>query len=203
MSAEIIFRYFPLLSEKQKSLFSELGSIYKYWNSRVNLISRKDMDNFYLHHVLHSLSLAKVVQLDSGSKVLDVGTGGGFPGIPMAIFFPNCEFHLIDSIGKKVKLVNDIANQLGITNVLFDQIRVEDLYHKYDFVLGRAVTNVDVFCGWTKKNISLDHRHSIPNGILYMKGPEFIKTSMRYDEYCIKDFFEEGYFIEKKILHIY
>jgi 16S rRNA (guanine527-N7)-methyltransferase len=204
MSADIILQYFKNISDSQINSFFSLWDIYKFWNQKLNLISRSDMDNFYLHHVLHSMSIAKIVEFKSGSRVLDVGTGGGFPGIPMAIFFPNTTFHLIDSVGKKVRAVRNIIDEVGLKNVILEQARAEEVGDQYDFILGRAVTNINTFYNWTKKNISNIENHTIPNGILYMKGPELaISTNtILCKVYDLNLFFEELYFKEKKILHL-
>src|ERR1700739_641686 len=166
--AELIFSYFPNLSEVQKKQFQQLDSLYKEWNEKINVISRKDIDELYTHHVLHSLGIAKVISFKPGTKILDVGTGGGFPGIPLAILFPESNFHLVDSIGKKITVVKEVAQALELKNVRAQQIRAEELVDKYDFVVSRAVTDLNVFIKWVKKNISRKGIHALPNGFLFL-----------------------------------
>lgn len=204
MSVDIILNYFKGLSEKQINSFSLLGEIYKFWNQKLNLISRNDMHNFYLHHVLHSMSIAKIVEFNSDAKVLDVGTGGGFPGVPMAILFPNTTFHLIDSVGKKIRALKNIITELDLKNIELEQARAELVTSQYDFILGRAVTDIKTFYDWTKKNISKIENHTIPNGVLYMKGPELTinSSNLVYKVYDLNQLFEESYFEEKKLLHL-
>ena len=167
---EIIQKYFSGLTENQVSAFQRLKPLYTDWNSKINVISRKDIDALYERHVLHSLSIAKFIRFTAGTKILDVGTGGGFPGIPLAIFFPEVKFHLVDSIGKKIKVVNAVAEGLGLDNVVAEQIRAEQLKGSYDFIVSRAVTGLPEFAGWVQKNISQKHQNAIPNGILFLKG---------------------------------
>jgi 16S rRNA (guanine527-N7)-methyltransferase len=202
MPSDVIFHYFSNLSTKQREQFRQIGPIYTAWNEKLNLISRKDIEHIYLKHVLHALSIAKVVTFKPGTHVLDVGTGGGFPGIPLAIMFPQAQFHLIDSIGKKIYAVQHIAAELGLANVATHQIRVENMKKQYDFILGRAVTSLITFYGWVKKNISCDDRHSIPNGILYLKGKEPIQIPTQYRTYPIHDFFDDPFFATKQLTHL-
>jgi 16S rRNA (guanine527-N7)-methyltransferase len=203
---DLLFSYFPSVSEDQKNKFSSLEGIYALWNSRINVISRKDFDNFYLHHVLHSLAIAKIISFRDGTKVMDVGTGGGFPGIPLAILFPNAEFSLLDSIEKKIKVVSSVVQDLGLNNVLPLRKRMEDEKGKYDFVVSRAVTAFPAFAGMTLKNISKDNRNDLKNGILYLKGGDIIDELGRYRPYTriwnISDFFTEPYFATKKIVYL-
>lgn len=203
---EIIIRYFTELSDIQLDKFGRLQALYTYWNERINLISRKDIDNLYLHHVLHSLALAKIITFKPGTKILDVGTGGGFPGIPLAILFPEVHFHLVDSIGKKIKVVEDVVNQLALTNVTFENIRAEKLKSKYDFVVSRAVTSLAEFVLWMQGKINKHGQHNVKNGIFYLKGGDleeeikpFIKKATLFD---IKDYFTEEYFETKKIIYL-
>ena len=203
---EIILRYFPDLSDIQRTNFSRLQELYVYWNERINLISRKDIDNLYIHHVLHSLAVAKIITFKPGTKILDVGTGGGFPGIPLAILFPEVKFHLVDSIGKKIKVVEDIVNQLALTNVTFENIRAEQLKSKYDFVISRAVTSLAEFVVWVQGKINKHGQHYVQNGIFYLKGGDleeeikpFKKKATVFD---IKDYFSEEYFQTKKIIYL-
>jgi 16S rRNA (guanine527-N7)-methyltransferase len=202
MPSDVIFHYFGNLSTKQQDQFKQIGPIYTAWNEKLNLISRKDIDHIYLKHVLHALSIAKVVTFKPGTHVLDVGTGGGFPGIPLAIMFPQTQFHLIDSIGKKIYAVQHIAEELGLANVVIHQIRVENIKKQYDFILGRAVTSLVTFYGWVKNNISSHDRHSIPNGILYLKGKEPLQMPTQYRAYLIHDFFDDPFFETKQLVHL-
>lgn len=208
MTPEIIFKYFPELSIQQKEQFSKLGQLYTEWNARINVISRKDLSNFYLHHVLHSLSIAKIVQFKPFTEILDAGTGGGFPGIPLAILFPNARFYLSDSIGKKIKVVNEVAKSLGLENVNAEQIRVEQVDHSFDFIISRAVTNLYDFVKWTAYKFHHKSFNSIPNGILYLKGgdvDEELSAIKRFKKnvYELSDTLEEDYFLTKKLIHLY
>lgn len=203
---DLILKYFPNLTDVQKERFAALPELYADWNSKINVISRKDMDNFVEHHVLHSLAIAKVIQFKTMCDILDVGTGGGFPGIPLAIMFPDANFHLVDSVGKKIKVVSDVAQQLQLTNVKTEQIRAEQLTGDYDFVVSRAVTDLSQFMGWIKGRFSNIHYHKLRNGVLYLKGGDideelapFRKKATVFD---ISDFFEEPYFETKKVIYI-
>ena len=202
---QIITKYFPALSKKQITQFSELKNLYNYWNSRINVISRKDIIFLYERHVLHSLAIAKVINFVAGTSVLDIGTGGGFPGIPLAILFPECEFFLLDSIGKKIKVVNAIVNELKLTNVKAVQNRAENLKQKFDFVVSRGVTSFLDFANLIRKNIHSDNKNALPNGILYLKGGDFSEEIQKLEKkviiYNISDFFEEKFFKTKKIVY--
>jgi 16S rRNA (guanine527-N7)-methyltransferase len=203
---EIILKYFPELNEIQRNRFAQLQDLYLYWNARINVISRQDIGNLYANHVLHSLAIAKVITFKPGTKILDVGTGGGFPGIPMAILFPDVQFHLVDSIGKKIKVVEAVATQLSLNNVTFGQIRAEQLKDKYDFVVSRAVTTLPILVNWIRARINKQNKHGVTNGMFYLKGGDleneikpFQKTATVFD---IKDFFSEDYFKTKKIIYL-
>lgn len=203
---ERIFRYFPSLSADQKEKISGLRSIYEYWNSLINVISRKDMDNFYVHHILHSLSIAKVISFLPETCILDVGTGGGFPGIPLAIVFADSDFTLLDSIGKKIKVVDAVADELKLKNVKTARKRVEEENGKYDFIVSRAVTEFPLFVKITSRNISKTGHNHLKNGILYLKGGnlnnELAAFRNKVKVWDIKEFFSEPFFETKKIVYL-
>lgn len=203
---DIIKGYFPELSDKQYEQLSQLDELYRFWNAQINLISRKDIDNLYIHHVLHSLSLVKIITFAKGSKVMDVGTGGGFPGIPLAIAFPEVQFHLVDSIGKKIKVVKEVSAALGLKNVTSEQIRVEEVKDRYDFIVSRAVTTLPEFYTWVEPKFSKKKLHTIPNGIFYLKGgdltTEIAPFKKKTTVFEISDFFKEEYFETKKIVYL-
>jgi 16S rRNA (guanine527-N7)-methyltransferase len=203
---ELILKYFPDLTDVQRDKFSRLEALYQDWNSKVNVISRQDIDTLYERHVLHSLGIAKVIQFKPGTSVLDVGTGGGFPGIPLAIMFPDTQFHLVDSIGKKIRVVQEIAAELDLKNVKAEQVRAEKLDDAYEFVVSRAVTRMAPFVGWVRKNISRNSFHPIRNGILYLKGgdltEELSELTMKTRSYDLSDFFEEEFFETKKVVYV-
>ncbi len=203
---ELIQTYFPELSETQLGQFSRLQEIYEDWNSKINVISRKDMEQFYIHHVLHSLGIAKVTSFTPGTKLLDIGTGGGFPGIPLAILFPECHFHLVDSIGKKITVVKDVVKQLKLSNVEAQQARAEELVRKYDFVISRAVTQMANFYPWVKNKIRKEDLNEFPNGILYLKGgevdEEMEELGKSYVVYHLEDYFKEDFFETKKVVYM-
>ena len=203
---ELIRRYFPKLDENQLAQFEQLKPLYMEWNEQINVISRKDMEQFYMHHVLHSLAIAKIIRFTPGTTILDVGTGGGFPGIPLAILFPECKFHLVDSIGKKIKVVQEVSQALGLENVDYSHERAENIKGKYDFIVSRAVTKMPQFIPWVRNKISKKQNNGLPNGILYLKGGdlteemETIKTF--YEIFNISDFFQEPFFETKKIVYL-
>jgi len=206
MPSDLILSYFPELSSKQIEQFSKLQELYVHWNEQINVISRKDTENFYERHVLHSLGIAKVIQFKKGTKIMDVGTGGGFPGIPLAILFPDCDFLLVDSIGKKIKVVNEVAHELGLKNVTGIHERAEKVEGTFDFVVSRAVTQMPEFITWVKNKVSKTSKNSLPNGILYLKGgdlSEEMKTVKQWSkEYKLKDFFEGEFFETKKVVYV-
>lgn len=203
---DLITKYFPDLTGDQLNKFSQLESLYLEWNSRINVISRKDMEHFYEHHVLHSLGIAKVMKFLPGSQVMDVGTGGGFPGIPLAIMFPETKFLLVDSIGKKIKVVKEVVQAAGISNVEAIQARAEDVKGKFDFVVSRAVTTLPDFLRWVENNIRKECMHPLKNGILYLKGgdlkSELTPLKKKYHVFNLGDYYEESFFETKKVVHV-
>jgi len=203
---ETIKKYFNNLSKKQISQLSQLKELYEYWNERINVISRKDIKNLYLHHILHSLSIAKFVEFSDNTSILDVGTGGGFPGIPLAIIFPEVKFYLADSIAKKIKVVNAVSNELKLDNVFANQIRAEEIDDQFDFVVSRAVTELPKFVNWVKNSIRKENINNIHNGILYLKGGDVDSEIKMYKSkisvHKISDFIDEPYFETKKIIYL-
>jgi 16S rRNA (guanine527-N7)-methyltransferase len=203
---EIIQKYFPGLTPEQTAQFKQMMPAYAEWNAKINVISRKDIEALYERHVLHSLSIAKFIRFRPGTKILDVGTGGGFPGIPLAVLFPETRFHLIDSIGKKIKVVNAVAESLGLKNVTSDQIRAEQLKEKYDFVVSRAVTRLPEFVGWVQKNISPKQQNTVPNGVIYLKGGDLAEEikPFRKKAYIqnLSEYFEEEFYQTKKLVYL-
>lgn len=207
MAADIslILKYFPQISEKQKLQFSQLHELYEFWNNQINVVSRKDIDQLYERHVLHSLGIAKVMSFKPGTKIMDVGTGGGFPGIPLAIMFPDSRFHLVDSIGKKIKVVTEVSTALGLTNLTAQHERAEKIKDRYHFIVSRAVTEFPVFYNWVKDKVLKEQFNALPNGILYLKGgdlkEEFGKHFDKAFFYDLKNYFEEDFFDTKKVVH--
>ncbi|WP_321309776.1 16S rRNA (guanine(527)-N(7))-methyltransferase RsmG [Marinifilum fragile] len=203
---EIIEKYFTDLTEEQKNRFAQLKDLYTHWNSQINVISRKDIDSLYLHHVLHSLSIAKVIKFEPGTKIMDVGCGGGFPGIPLAILFPECDFYMVDSIGKKIKVVNEVAAALKLKNVKAEHTRVQQVKDKFDFIVSRAVTAFPKFVNMVRKNSSPKDKNSLANGILYIKGGDFQEEIAGYGDkvqlFDCTNFFEEEFFETKKVVHL-
>jgi len=205
-SSEIIYQYFPNLSSLQKKQIDVLYELYSFWNQKINVISRKDIENLYLKHVLHSMGIAKVFQFNAGTSILDAGTGGGFPGIPLAILFPKVQFNLVDSIGKKIMVVNNISKELQLSNVTANQMRLEQIEEHYQFVVYRAVTALNILIKWLGENISEISTHKMSNGIICLKGgdlrEELSKIKREYKIFELSDYFEEGYFEEKRIIYI-
>ncbi|HNQ27506.1 MAG TPA: 16S rRNA (guanine(527)-N(7))-methyltransferase RsmG [Aquaticitalea sp.] len=203
--ASIIGQYFPELTATQKRQFDQLDALYREWNSKINVISRKDIDELYVRHVLHSLGIAKVVSFVPNATVLDVGTGGGFPGIPLAILFPETKFHLVDSIGKKLKVVDGVAEAIGLKNVTTAHERAENIDQDFDFVVSRAVTAMPTFVGWVKNKFKKEQRHSLKNGILYLKGGDLTEELEVYRTatvYNLSDYFDDTFFETKKVVHL-
>ena len=202
---EAILKQFPDLSDNQILQFQKLQSLYEDWNAKINVISRKDIDELYTRHVLHSLGIAKIIEFRPGSKIMDVGTGGGFPGIPLAILFPEVDFYLIDVIAKKIRVVNEVAAGLGLKNVKAEQKRAELVKQEFDFIVSRAVTNMPDFVSWVDDKVSKKQNHELANGILYLKGgdlTEELKAFPKATEYNLSDFFKEEFFETKKVVHL-
>lgn len=203
---ELILKYFPNLSEQQKTQFAALYDLYTDWNSKINVISRKDITNLYEHHVLHSLGIAKVINFTPDTQIMDLGTGGGFPGIPLAILFPEVQFHLVDSIGKKVKVATEIANAIGLKNVTFRHCRAEEEKRKFDFVVSRAVMPLGDLIKIIRKNIRQEQHNVLPNGLICLKGGELEQETMPVKHktmlYDLKDEFTEDFFKTKKVVYV-
>ena len=202
---EFILKYFPELTEVQISQFQQLETLYQDWNSKINVISRKDIDQLYVKHVLHSLAIAKIQKFEPGTYVLDVGTGGGFPGIPLAILFPETRFYLIDVILKKINVVKAVAEALELKNVKAEQMRAENVKGDFDFIVSRAVTNMPDFVSWIKDRVKKQQKHELKNGILYLKGGDLREELAGFPnakEYNISDFFEDDFFETKKVVHL-
>ena len=203
---KLILKYFPDLTDNQKRQFEMLEPLYKEWNEQINVVSRKDIDELYTRHILHSLAIAKLIEFKPNSKVLDVGTGGGFPGIPLAILFPKTQFYLVDSIGKKIKVVKEVANAIKLTNIEADHTRVETVKFKYDFIVSRAVTNLPRFNNWIRGKFNITSRHKLKNGLLYLKGgdltEELKEAGRKHEIFDIPDYFEEDFFETKKIVYV-
>lgn len=203
---DIILKYFKNLTEEQISQFSQLYDLYSFWNAQINVISRKDIDELYERHILHSLGIAKFCEFKAGERVLDVGTGGGFPGIPLAILFPETDFHLVDSIGKKIKVVTEVATALGLRNLKASHLRAEQVTDKYNFVVSRAVTRLIDFYPWVQNKFTKENKNAIRNGILYLKGgdltEEIKETKLKAELYALSDYFEEEFFDTKFVMYI-
>lgn len=203
---DVVFKYFPNLSEQQIAQFKQLFDLYVFWNAQINVISRKDIEELYERHVLHSLGIAKICTFKPGEDVLDVGTGGGFPGIPLAILFPETNFHLVDSIGKKIKVVNEVASALGLKNLKAEHLRAEQIKDKYNFIVSRAVTRLGEFYPWIKGKFKKDSINALANGILYLKGgdltEEIKESKLKAELYPLSDFFEEDFFETKFVVYV-
>ena len=201
----LILKYFPNLTDVQIKQFEALKDLYQDWNLKINVVSRKDIDELYLRHVLHSLAIAKIIEFKDGSHILDVGTGGGFPGIPLAILFPECQFHLVDSIGKKINVVEEVKIGLGLTNVKTSHRRVEEIDGRFDFIVSRAVAAMPTFVHWVKGKIAKKQNHELRNGILYLKGGDLTEELRNYKTatiYNLSDYFDEAFYETKKVVHL-
>jgi len=211
MDTKMVFKYFPGLSEVQKEQFVQLKPLYDFWNNQINVISRKDMDAFYLHHVLHSLAIAKVTPFKDFTEIMDAGTGGGFPGIPLAILFPKAKFYLVDSIGKKIKVVSQVVKELGLQNVEAEQLRMEQVDRTFDFIVSRAVTDLEKFTRWTFYKIHKQSFNQVKNGILYLKGGDISDELKRVRSlnkvhvktYPVSDYFTDVFFEAKQVVHVF
>ncbi|MFB6342460.1 16S rRNA (guanine(527)-N(7))-methyltransferase RsmG [Saccharicrinis sp. FJH2] len=203
---DLIKKYFPNLETEQYEKLEALIPLYQDWNTKINVVSRKDIDNLAVHHILHSLGIVKMIRFQPNTSVLDVGTGGGFPGIPLSIVFPRSNFHLIDSISKKIKVVQGIATELELANVRAEQKRVQQIKAKYEFVVSRAVTSFPRFVKMTRNNISDDHKNGLPNGIIYLKGGDFSKEISNFKDkvavFKLSDYFSEEFFETKKVIYL-
>jgi len=204
---ELIAKYFPNLSAEQRKQLAQLMDLYSEWNEKINVVSRKDIENLYINHVLHSMGISKIIQFKPQANILDVGTGGGFPGIPLAILFPQTQFHLVDSIGKKIKVVNEVAHGIKLKNVVAEQLRVEELDTKYDFVVSRGVTSLKEIIGWNLKNIKKQSQHEMENGLICLKGgdrliEEIGEINLPVKSWLLSDFFQEEFFAEKKVVYV-
>ncbi|MDO6595290.1 16S rRNA (guanine(527)-N(7))-methyltransferase RsmG [Oceanihabitans sp. 2_MG-2023] len=202
---ELILKYFPNLTEDQIDKFTKLEALYQDWNLKINVVSRKDIDELYLRHVLHSIAIAKLINFKPKTKIMDVGTGGGFPGIPLAILFPECSFHLVDSINKKLNVVREVAEGLGLENVKTTHSRVEEINDTYDFIVSRAVAAMPTFVHWVKGKVAKKQNHELKNGIIYLKGGDLTEELQDYPKatiYNISDFYTEAFFETKKLVHL-
>ncbi|WP_281540921.1 16S rRNA (guanine(527)-N(7))-methyltransferase RsmG [Maribacter aestuarii] len=205
MTVETIFQYFPNLSEAQQTQFQQLETLYKDWNQKINVVSRKDIEELYLRHVLHSLGIAKIQEFKDGSEVLDVGTGGGFPGVPLAILFPEVHFTLVDSIGKKIKVVDEVVAGLGLENIKTINARVEEVPGQFDFIVSRAVAAMPTFVHWVKGKIKKESAHERRNGILYLKGGDLTEELQNYktvEIFDLTDYFTEDFFETKRVVYL-
>ncbi|HEK22218.1 MULTISPECIES: 16S rRNA (guanine(527)-N(7))-methyltransferase RsmG [unclassified Mucilaginibacter] len=206
MESDILLKYFPDITIEQQEQFAQLKELYTYWNNQINVISRKDIDLLYERHVLHSLGIAKVMGFLPGENVLDVGTGGGFPGVPLAIMFPDTQFHLVDSIGKKIKVVSEVSSAIGLKNLRASHSRAEEVKEKFDFVVSRAVTQLKDFYPWVKDKFNKQSKNKLPNGILYLKGgdltQEIADAGLAVQQFYLKDYFNEDFFETKQVIYV-
>ncbi|HZX58331.1 MAG TPA: 16S rRNA (guanine(527)-N(7))-methyltransferase RsmG [Mucilaginibacter sp.] len=206
MTSDIVFKYFPHLTPEQKQQYQQLPELYNFWNSQINVISRKDIDLLFERHVVHSLGIAKVMPFLPAEHVLDVGTGGGFPGIPLAIMFPETQFYLVDSIGKKIKVVNEVAKAIGLKNLKAEHTRAEQVAGKFDFVISRAVTQLKDFFPWVKGKFNKESKNTVANGILYLKGgdleKEIAESGLTVRQFQLKNYFEEEFFETKQVIYV-
>ncbi len=206
MTSELLLKYFPEITPEQLQQYEQLPALYESWNNQINVISRKDIDQLYERHVLHSLGIAKVMQFKPGEKVLDVGTGGGFPGIPLAIMFPETQFHLVDSIGKKIKVVSEVAKAIGLKNLQASHSRAEQISGKFDFVVSRAVTRLGEFYPWVKGKFTKRSDNTLPSGILYLKGgdleQEIAESGLAVQQFYLKNYFSEEFFETKQVIYV-
>lgn len=202
---KLVQKYFPHLSENQIGQFEQLNTLYQDWNLKINVVSRKDIDELYLRHVLHSLGIAKVQQFKPGASILDIGTGGGFPGIPLAILFPETQFHLVDSIGKKIKVVQEVSEGLQLENVKITNARAETITGQYDFIISRAVAQMETFVRWIKDRVAKKSKHELKNGVLYLKGGDLTEELAAFPKatvYSLQDYFKEDFFETKSVVHL-
>ena len=206
MTSDLILKYFPHLTAEQQEQFARLQELYTFWNNQINVVSRKDIDLLYERHVLHSLGIAKVMPFLPGESVLDVGTGGGFPGVPLAIMFPETKFYLVDSIGKKIKVVNEVSTALGLKNLRASHLRAEEVKEKFDFVVSRAVTQLKDFYPWVKGKFAKQSNNKLANGILYLKGgdltQEIADAVLAVQQFYLKDYFDEEFFETKQVIYV-
>ncbi|MHB8208526.1 16S rRNA (guanine(527)-N(7))-methyltransferase RsmG [Mucilaginibacter sp.] len=206
MTSNILLKYFPDITPQQQQQFEQLPELYNFWNNQINVISRKDIDQLYERHVLHSLGIAKVMNFLPCENVLDVGTGGGFPGIPLAILFPETQFFLVDSIGKKIKVVKEVASALGLQNLKAEHLRAEQVDEKFDFVVSRAVTRLKEFYPWVKGKFNKQSKNTLANGILYLKGgdleEEIAESGLAVQQYHLKNYFDEEFFETKQVIYV-
>lgn len=205
-AAQIIFDHYPQLTDEQKLQFEQLDALYRDWNAKINVISRKDIDNLYSHHVLHSLGIAEVIRFRPGTTIMDVGTGGGFPGIPLAILFPECRFHLVDSIGKKIRVATAVAEAIGLRNVTAVHRNVIEEKQKFDFIVSRAVMDTGELVKLVSKNVSRTHQNALPNGLICLKGGELQHELIPFRKICetweLSNFFKDEFYETKKVIYI-